>query len=69
MQLGCICLFFKGMQQILKQKIRLLNKRDENLEVIVFRRLRRLAMTFYYPLGRICNQTVMNISICNAKTT
>ena len=33
------------MQQILKQKIRLLNKRDENLEVIVSRRLRRLAMT------------------------
>ena len=41
MQLGCICLFFQGMQQNLKQKIRLLNKRDENLEVIVSRRLRR----------------------------
>ena len=51
MQLGCIYLFFKGMQQILKQKIRLLNKRDENLEVIVSRRLRRFIGFVYIKIS------------------
>ena len=43
--------FFKGMQQILKQKIRLLNKRDENLEVIVSRRLRRFIGFVYIKIS------------------
>ncbi len=51
MQLGCIYLFSLGMQQILKQKIRLLNKRDENLEVIVSRRLRRFIGFVYIKIS------------------